>query len=245
MMLIETRGLVAGPNGIPAVRNLDLHVEAGEIVALLGPNGAGKSVTLATLAGVLPIIDGAAMVLGFGLRGHSIQSIARRGLAYLASDRGLFTQLTAAQNLRLYRHSRSTVDVDDVLRYLPVLDQHLQTKVGLLSGGEQQMLALACQLIADPSVILIDELSHGLAPVIVESILATLRRIVAETGVGILLVEQTLHHALAVADRAYLLSSGELLASGTAAELRGAGDVIEAAYLGSLGSTATATDPPI
>ena len=96
------------------------------------------------------------------------------------------------------------------------------------------MLALACQLVADPDVILIDELSHGLAPIIVESILTTLSQIVAETGVGILLVEQSLDHALAVADRAYLLSNGELLASGTAAEIRSGGDVIEAAYLGSL-----------
>lgn len=234
MRLIEAQGLVAGPAGIPAVRGLDLYVDEGEIVALLGPNGAGKSVTLATIAGVLPILGGEIDVLGLPVRGASIQAIARRGLAFLASDRGLFTQLTASENLRLYRNKRSTVLLEDVLGYLPAIEEHLQTKVGLLSGGEQQMLALGCQLIADPKVMLIDELSHGLAPILVERILAALRRIVAGTGIGIMLVEQSLSHALAVADRAYLLSSGQLMFAGTAAEARAAGDVIEASYLGTL-----------
>lgn len=235
MRLIETQALVAGPVGIPAVRDLDLHVDSGEIVALLGPNGAGKTVTLATLAGVLPVLGGEADVLGQSIHKCSIQAIARRGLAFLASDRGLFTQLTAAENLRLYRRRRSRVELSDVLAYVPTVEEHLDTKVGLLSGGEQQMLALACQLIADPKVMLVDELSHGLAPIIVETILGALRSIVAGTGIGILLVEQSLTHALAVADRVYVLSSGELLFAGTADEARAAGDVIEASYLGTLG----------
>ncbi|MDH3681731.1 MAG: ATP-binding cassette domain-containing protein, partial [Acidimicrobiia bacterium] len=121
MTLIETAGLVAGPKGIPAVRGLDLTVEAGEIVALLGPNGAGKSVTLATLAGVLPVIDGLVEVLGQPVDGHSVHAIARRGLAYLADDRGLFTQLTAAQNLRLYHHRASVVPVERAVGYFPQL----------------------------------------------------------------------------------------------------------------------------
>lgn len=232
MTLVRTRRLVAGPAGIPAVRNLDLNVDQGEVVALLGPNGAGKSVTLATVAGVLPVIDGEVEVMGQRANGHSIQSIARRGLAYLPSGRGLFSQRTAAENLRLYRHRHSSVTVSDVLEYFPPLEQHLPTKVGLLSGGEQQMLALACQLITEPGVMLIDELSHGLGPVIVEQLLDTLRAIVHTTAVGVLLVEQSLGHALDVADRAYLLSSGELILSGTADEVRAAGDVIELAYLG-------------
>lgn len=232
MSLIETRGLVAGPAGIPAVHDLDLHVAEGEIVALLGPNGAGKSVTLATLAGVLPVIEGSAFVLGEPIDGCSIQAIARRGLTFLASDRGLFTQRTAAENLQLYRHRHSSVGVADVLDWFPSLGEHLDTKVGLLSGGEQQTLALACQLVADPRVMLIDELSHGLAPLIVAALMPILRRIVADTGVGILLVEQSLDHALSVADRAYLLSSGELMMSGTVDEVRAAGDVIEASYFG-------------
>lgn len=230
--LIATDGLIAGPDGIEAVRDLDLTVGSGEIVALLGPNGAGKSVTLATLAGVLPVLGGRAFVLGEDVAGQSIQAIARRGLAYLASDRGLFLQLSAADNLRLYRHRASAVEIEDALAYFPGLDRLLATKVGLLSGGEQQMLAVACQLVADPRVLLVDELSHGLAPLVVESILAALDRVVADTGIGVLLVEQSLEHALTVADRAYLLSSGRLVASGSATELRASGDVIEAAYLG-------------
>lgn len=232
--VIDVRGLVTGPAGLPAVHGLDLHVGAAEVVALLGPNGAGKSVTLAAIAGHLPVMSGDIDVLGASVKGQSAHVIARRGLALLPSDRGLFSQLTAAENLRLYRNKKSTKDVDGVLDIFAPLRSILDRKVGLLSGGEQQMLALACSLIADPKVMLIDELSRGLAPVIVQQLLPTLRIVASELGVGVLLVEQHVAGALSVADRAYVLNQGRLVVTGSADQLRSQKNLIEASYLGTL-----------
>jgi len=214
------------------VHGLDLVVGSGEVVALLGPNGAGKSVTLAAIAGHLPVMDGVVEVLGRSIKGESVHAIARRGLALLPSDRGLFFQLTVAENLRLYRNKQSTIERDAVLELFSSLRPILSRKVGLLSGGEQQMLALACSLIAGSRVVLIDELSRGLAPVVVQQLLPTLRHAADEIGLGVLLVEQHVAGALSVADRAYVLSQGRVMMSGTASELRAKGNLIEASYLG-------------
>ena len=230
--LVQATGLVAGHKGVPAVRGLDLSIDAGEVVALIGANGAGKTTTLLTIAGILPAIAGTVEVLGAPVAGHSAHSIARRGVALVPEDRGLFFQLSVADNLRLRRPKRSTVAVDDVLTYFPALRGLLGRRVGLLSGGEQQMLALAGALLADPKLLMVDEMSLGLAPVLVERLLPLLRDIALDRGTGVLLVEQQVHAALAVADRAYVLSHGRLVHTGPAQELARDTRVLEASYLG-------------
>ena len=230
--LIETRGLVAGYGNVPVVRDLDLTVAEGEVVCLLGANGAGKTTTLLTIAGALPVLGGEVDVLGAPVLKARPHEVARRGLGIVPEGRGLFYRLSVADNLRLRRHRKSTVEVDDVLTYFPRLRDLLPRRCGLLSGGEQQMLALAGALIADPTVIMLDEMSLGLAPIIVEQLLPTVRNIADERGMAVLLVEQHVLAALKVADRGYVLAHGQVVAEGTATELHRDAELLEASYLG-------------
>jgi branched-chain amino acid transport system ATP-binding protein len=230
--LIETRGLICGYGRASVVRGLDLSVADREVVCLLGANGAGKSTTLLTLAGAIPSLGGTATVLGEPVQGDKAHQIARRGLAIVPEGRGLFYRLTAAENLRLRRHRASSVSIDDVLEMFPAVKRLLNRRAGLLSGGEQQMLALAGALLADPKVVMIDEMSLGLAPIIVEQLLPTVRRIADERGMGVLLVEQHVTAALSVADRGYVLAHGQVVAEGPAEQLRRDAELLEASYLG-------------
>ena len=222
--LLEVSGLRAGYGRVEVVHGIDLHVEPGEVVALLGPNGAGKTTTLSTIAGELPPLGGEVRLLDCDAR-DPLHIRARRGLAVVTQERAVLMELTAAENLRVSR-----CDADRAVELFPELEAHLDRKVGLLSGGQQQMLALARCLARPSRLLLVDELSLGLAPIIVERLLRAVRA-AADEGLGVLLVEQHVHQALATADRVLVLRRGVIELDGTAAELLERVDEIQAAYL--------------
>jgi branched-chain amino acid transport system ATP-binding protein len=233
--LLKISNLNAGYGGIPVVRSLSIHVNPGEVVALLGPNGAGKTTTLLTISGILKPIAGDIQLLGSTTIGERPERIARRGLAHVAEDRSLFFDLTVQENLRLgltgNRETRSKSQ-ENALDMFPALRPLLDRRAGLLSGGEQQMLAMARGLASEPKMLLVDEMSLGLAPIIVERMLPIVRRIADDTGAGVLMVEQHVGLALSVADRGYVLAHGELTLEGSAQELRENQKSLEASYLG-------------
>ncbi|MEL6891529.1 MAG: ABC transporter ATP-binding protein [Actinomycetota bacterium] len=233
--LIKVEGLHAGYGGIPVVRDLDLTVAAGEVVALLGPNGAGKTTTLLTLSGLLKPIQGSVEVLGEQVDGSRPHMIPRRGLAHVAEDRSLFFDLTVEENIKLgltgNKSSRKAAH-DRAMELLPALKPLGDRLAGLLSGGEQQMLAIARALVSEPKCLLVDEMSLGLAPIIVEQLLPIVRDIADQTSCGVLVVEQHVHMALEVADRGYVLNHGEIMMEGSAAELTANRALLEASYLG-------------
>jgi branched-chain amino acid transport system ATP-binding protein len=223
-VLLEARGLDAGYGSLAAVRNLDLEIRSGEIVALLGANGAGKTTTLLTLSGELAPLKGEVRWLGSSAE-TSLHRRAREGLALVTEEKSVFMGLTARENLRLGQG-----DPERGIQVFPELAEHLDRRAGLLSGGQQQMLTLARALAAEPKVLLADELSLGLAPIIVQRLLAAVKE-AARQGVGVLLVEQHVRQALAVADRVYVLQLGRCVFHGDAVTAAAQIDQIEKAYL--------------
>ena len=228
---LVVRDLFAGYQQVPVVRELNLEVRPGEVVALLGPNGAGKTTTLETIAGLSRPISGTVELSGESIGGIPAHVLAHRGLALVPEGRALFPGLTVREHLRL-AGGRNASREEELLEMLPELQKCLGRKAGLLSGGEQQMLAVGRALVTRPRLLLVDEMSLGLAPVIVERLLPILRRAADELGASVLFVEQHVALALEISDRAYVLAHGRIRIEGPAAELRERRELLAASYLG-------------
>jgi branched-chain amino acid transport system ATP-binding protein len=228
---LACRGLRCGYGRVCIVRDLDLDVAPGEVVALLGPNGAGKTTLMTTLAGLLPRLAGEVVVNDVALPNQRPRAAAKAGVVLVPDDRSLFGPLTVIENIEVARH-RSGPGIAEMLEIFPALGARRHVTAANLSGGEQQMLALARALVQEPRVLLIDEMSMGLAPVIVESLLPVVRRIADETGAAVVLVEQHGDLAIEVADRAVVLVHGEVLLTGSADDLAAEPERLRAAYFG-------------
>jgi len=233
-MLLEVRGLEAGYGGIRAVKGIDLEVREGELVCLIGANGAGKSTTLRAICGLLAARAGSVRYAGADIAGKPVHELPRAGLVMVPEGRGIFAQLTVEENLSMGAFTRNDCDVGSDLerRYqtFPRLRERRTQTAGTLSGGEQQMLAIARALMARPKLLLLDEPSMGLAPRLVAKIFEIVREIAGE-GVTILLVEQNARLALEVASRGYVMESGSITLAGESANLLADSKVREA-YLG-------------
>ena len=234
MSLLEVQGLKIHYGGIQAVRGIDLKVDEGELVCLIGANGAGKSSTLKGIVGLLPH-GGQVHYAGASLKGRPTHAIAAAGLALVPEGRGIFARLTVAENLAMGAYLRRDAaavraDGERIYQTFPRLAERREQLAGLLSGGEQQMLAIGRALMGRPRLLLLDEPSMGLAPLMVQKIYETIQA-VARDGMTILLVEQNAHLALQVSSRGYVMESGAITLSGPSAELA-ADPQVRAAYLG-------------
>jgi branched-chain amino acid transport system ATP-binding protein len=229
-MTLSLEHVDAGYGRVQVLWDVSLSVEPGSVVALIGPNGAGKSTLLRAATGMISTTRGKVALNGRDLTGVSIEYIARAGIAHVPEGRRLFAGLSVRDNLRLGGFHRRNDDLTMVLGLFPKLAERLDQIAGSMSGGEQQMCAIARAMMSRPAFLLIDELSLGLAPLVVDEILARLADIVAQ-GTGVLLVEQDAGAALEVAERAYVLENGRIALHGSASELAH-DDRVRAAYLG-------------
>jgi branched-chain amino acid transport system ATP-binding protein len=223
--ILEAEGISAGYGPQPVIHAIDVEVHPGEIVALLGANGAGKTTTLLALSGELPLLSGR-VLMDDQVENGPLHRRARKGLAYLTEERSVFRRLSLADNLRC-----GGVEVADALALFPELGPRLRVRGGLLSGGEQQMLTLARALGRRPRLLLADELSLGLAPLVVQRLLDAVRAAAERDGCGVLLVEQHVRKALRYADRAYIMARGRIQMNLSAASARERVGEIEQTYL--------------
>jgi branched-chain amino acid transport system ATP-binding protein len=233
--ILKIDGLCVNYGHIAAVSNLNLYLRAGEITALVGANGAGKSTTLLAVSGLLKAAGGEIRFEGESLSGLAPHQIVQKGIVQVAEGRAILTNLTIRENLDLGAYTRKdkaqiAVDMEEVFHLFPVLKNRAQSLAGNLSGGEQQMLAIARALMARPKVLLLDEPSMGLAPLMVQEIFRVIRQ-VHQKGLTILLVEQNVRQALKIADRGYVLENGQIVLEDSGAALLSNPKVIEA-YLG-------------
>ena len=240
VLSVQNLHVAYGP--VRAVSGISFDVQPGELVALIGPNGAGKSSTLRAIARLVPAADGEILLFGASIRGLAAHVLPRRGLVLVPEGRRVFGELSVLDNLRLGAHTRSgremAEELDRAFDLFPILRERRQQAAGTLSGGEQQMLAVARAMMSRPKVLLLDEPSLGLAPAVVKQVFELLKTLHA-SGVSILLVEQNARMALDVADRGYVLQTGAIVAGGSASALL-ADDTVRTHYLG----VATASAQP-
>jgi branched-chain amino acid transport system ATP-binding protein len=233
--LLKVSGLKVSYGGIEAVKGIDFEVRLGELVTLIGSNGAGKTTTMKAITGILPLNEGDIQYLGRSIRGKGAWDLVKEGLAMVPEGRGVFTRMSIAENLQMGAHIRTdkaevAADLEKVFTIFPRLRERRDQLAGTLSGGEQQMLAMGRGLMSRPKVLLMDEPSMGLSPIMVDKIFDVVRE-VYEQGVTILLVEQNASRALQIADRAYVMESGLITMSGGAREML-SDPKVRAAYLG-------------
>jgi branched-chain amino acid transport system ATP-binding protein len=234
--LLEVRDLSVAYGPVAALRGVSLEVRAGQIVAVLGPNGAGKSTLLKTVAGVLSPAAGEVRLEGDRIDGRPAEEVVARGIALVPEGRLIFPRLSVLENLQVGAYSRRDrggvpATLERMLEMFPVLSERSRQVAGTLSGGEQQQLAIARGMMSEPRLLLLDEPSLGLAPIVVDRVFALVAEL-REAGTTILLVEQNVHRALEVADHAAVLAVGQVVLSGTAEELRATEARLERAYLG-------------
>ncbi|WP_240376728.1 ABC transporter ATP-binding protein [Bacillus piscicola] len=238
-VILETRDLSVSYGAIQALRHVSMHVEKGEIVALLGANGAGKTTLLQTLSGLITPDDGTIIYRGVEMIGQEAEEVAAKHLIHVPEHRQVFPTLSVLDNLTLgaYHHYRKTgakaveTEMEKVFSFFPILKERKEQLAGTLSGGQQQMLAIARGVMAKPSLLLLDEPTLGLAPIIAQEVLGLVADLRNEFETTVLLVEQNVVSSLRIADRGYVISHGEIVKSGSASELRNDKEIKEA-YLG-------------
>lgn len=230
--LLSVKDLTAGYNRVQAIRDLSFEVAPGEVVALLGPNGAGKTTALLSIVGLLPLMGGSVTALGESVRHNQTHKLARRGVMLVPDDRGVFFGLSVRDHFRLSRRKADPAREEEVLDRFPALRELKSRRAGLLSGGEQQMLTIAKALLAQPKLLMIDEMSLGLAPKIVQEMLPSIRDLAKKEGIGLVLVEQHIELALSVADRGIILNHSRVVMDAPASELLANRTEVEAAYFG-------------
>jgi branched-chain amino acid transport system ATP-binding protein len=233
--LLKVKGLKVAYGGIQAVKGVDFEVHEGELVSLIGSNGAGKTTTMKAITGILPISDGDIEYLGKSIRGQGPWDLVKQGLAMVPEGRGVFTRMTILENLQMGAYisdnkAEILVDIDKVFAIFPRLKERKDQLAGTMSGGEQQMLAMGRALMSHPKVLLLDEPSMGLSPLMVDKVFEVVRDVYAQ-GVTILLVEQNASRALAIADRGYVMDSGLITMTGDAKVML-SDPKVRAAYLG-------------
>ncbi|MFG2018832.1 ABC transporter ATP-binding protein [Actinomadura geliboluensis] len=230
--VLSVRNLTAGYGGVQAVRDLTFDVAPGEVVALLGPNGAGKTTALLSIVGLVPPMAGEVRALGEKVEPKRTHRLARRGVVLVPDDRGVFFGLSVREHFRLAHRRQDREREEQVLDRFPALRGLQGRRAGLLSGGEQQMLTIAKAILARPKVLMIDEMSLGLAPKIVQEMLPSIRDLAGEEGIGLVLVEQHIELALSVADRGIILNHSRVVLEGSARSLLDRRADVEAAYFG-------------
>ncbi|MCP5284173.1 MAG: ABC transporter ATP-binding protein [Burkholderiaceae bacterium] len=233
--LLKVTGLKVAYGGIQAVKGVDFEVREGELVSLIGANGAGKTTTLKAITGVQPVAAGEIEYLGQAIRGRGAWDLVKQGLVMVPEGRGVFARMTIVENLQMGAYTRTDtseldVDIDKVFAIFPRLKERAKQLAGTMSGGEQQMLAMGRALMARPKVLLLDEPSMGLSPIMVDKIFEVVNDI-HQRGTTVMLVEQNASRALALANRGYVMDSGEVTMSGDAKALLN-DPKVRAAYLG-------------